>query len=57
MISGADVGRVDGFGHGGIDRAGGDGIDADAKRGKLDGLLLGEVGEPGIAGAIGGAQG
>src|ERR1700730_17188448 len=56
VIIGTDFRRMYGLGHRGIDRTGRDAVDADAEGGELHGELLGEMGEPGLAGTIGGAQ-
>ena len=56
VIVGADFRGVHRLGHRGLDRSRRDGIDANAERGQFDGELLGEVREPGLAGAVGGAQ-
>ena len=56
MVVGANIGGVHLLGHGGIHRAGGDRIDPDAHRTQLGRLLLGEVDQSGLAGAIGHPQ-
>ena len=52
----ADLRRVHRLRHRGIDRTGRDRVDADVQRSKLGRLLLGQVREAGLAGAVGGAQ-
>src|SRR5580704_18000750 len=56
VIVGTDFRRMYGLGHRSIDRAWRDAIDADAERGEFHRELLGEMGEPCLAGAVGGAQ-
>src|SRR6478735_6741090 len=56
VIVGADFRGMDRFCHRGLDRAWRDAVDANAERGQLDGELLGEVRQRGLAGAVGRTQ-
>src|ERR1700735_3162426 len=56
MISGTNFRSVDSLRHGCIDRPWGDRIDPDSKGSKFDGLLLGQVREPGLASTVCSAQ-
>ena len=48
VIIGADLRRVHGLRHRGVDRPGRDRVDADADRGELGRLLLGQMRQPAL---------
>ena len=56
VVVGADLRRVHGLRHRRVDRARRNGVDPDAEAAEFHRLLLGEVGEPGLARPVGDAQ-